>query len=265
MKKILCALAILCPLSSVAASSDWQSIFNGQNLDGWTPKFAGYPLGVNFNNTFRVENGLIKVSYDQYDQFKGEFGHLFYKAPLSNYRLRLEYRFTGEQSKGGPIWAFRNNGVMLHAQEPASMTKDQVFPVSIELQFLGQTGEGVRPTGNLCTPGTHVVMNAKLITEHCIYSSSPTFVGDGWVSVEVEVRDSGDINHIVNGVSVLKYTDPQFDPDDQDVKQLLSEEAGLSLTGGYIALQAESHPTEFRNIEIQCLDDKPCFETLNPD
>ena len=45
-----------------AGSDDWIQLFNGKDLEGWTPKFTGYPLGVNHLNTFRVEDGLFKVS-----------------------------------------------------------------------------------------------------------------------------------------------------------------------------------------------------------
>ena len=77
----------------------WISMFNGENLNGWTPKITGYALGENFGNTFRVENGVMKVAYDQYDVFGNRFGHLFYKTPYSSYKMRIEYRFTGEQAR----------------------------------------------------------------------------------------------------------------------------------------------------------------------
>ena len=160
----------------------WIPLFNGKDLDGWKPKIKGYDLGENYGNTFRVENGLLKVSYDRYSQFDGKFGHLFYKSPFSHYRLRVEYRFVGGQCKGGPSWAFRNSGIMIHGQSPESMRKDQDFPVSIEVQLLGGTGRGDRPTGNVCTPGTNIVMRDRLITQHCTNSHSKTYQGDEWVS-----------------------------------------------------------------------------------
>ena len=45
---------------------DWIQLFNGRDLDGWTPKFAKHDLGENFNDTFRVEDGLLKVRYDKW-------------------------------------------------------------------------------------------------------------------------------------------------------------------------------------------------------
>lgn len=228
-------------------------LFNGKNLDGWTPKIKGYPLGVNFGNTFRVEGGVLKVAYDQYDQFDNRFGHLFYKHSFSDYLLRIEYRFVGEQVKGGAGWALRNSGVMIHGQAPESMGLDQDFPVSIEVQFLGGDGSHERHTANLCTPGTNVVMNGDLHTPHCTDSSSKTYHGDQWVTVEVEVRGNT-ITHRVNGETVLVYSEPQLDPEDKDAKALLDAGAHRMLTGGTISLQSESHPIEFRKVELLALD-----------
>jgi hypothetical protein len=231
------------------AQARWISLFNGKNLDGWTPKIKGYDLGENHGDTFRVEDGVLKVSYAQYPQFDGKFGHLFSKHKYSNYRLRVEYRFVGEQCPGGPSWALRNSGVMIHSQAPETMRKDQDFPVSIEVQFLGGTGKGKRPTANVCSPGTHIVMGGKLVTQHCNDSKAKTYDGDQWVSVEVEVHGNGTIKHIIDGETVLEYEKPQLDPNDRDGKTLIKD-GDKMLHEGYLALQAESHPIEFRKVEI---------------
>lgn len=230
-------------------------LFNGRDLSGWTVKIRGYEAGQNVNNTFRVEDGILKVSYDQYDRFDGAFGHLFYRVPFSHYRLRVEYRFVGEQCPGGPGWAFRNSGVMIHGQSPETMGKDQGFPVSIEVQLLGGDGQGKRPTANLCTPGTHVVMGGRLHTRHCTESDSDTFHGDQWVTVEIEVHGSRDITHFVNGAAVMTYSAPQLDPADANAKPLIEDELVL-LERGTISLQAESYPVEFRTVELLELADR---------
>lgn len=251
----LLTLAAVCWCGAAAAaepapSADgWISLFNGKDLTGWTPKITGYDLGDNHANTFRVEDGVLKVSYDQYKAFDGKFGHLFYKDKFSHYRLRIEYRFVGEQAPGGPGWAFRNSGVMLHCQAPETMRKEQEFPVSIEVQFLGGNGRDERSTGNLCTPGTNVVMNGKLFTPHCTSSRSKTYHGDQWVTAEVEVHGSGDVRHYINGELVLQYQEPQLDERDADAKRLIVD-GNKMLDAGYISLQAESHPVEFRRVEI---------------
>ena len=235
--------------------NEWRPLFNGKDLDGWTPKIKGYELGENHADTFRVEDGVLKVSYDKYEQFDNKFGHLFYKEKFSRYRLRVEYRFVGKQSQGGPGWAVRNSGVMFHCQDPKSMRKDQDFPVSVEAQFLGGMGKGNRPTNNMCSPGTNVVMNGKLFTTHCTNSKSKTYHGDVWVTAEIEVDGSGTIKHFVDGELVLEYEKPQLDPKDADAKELIQDDK-LVLEEGYLALQAESHPVEFRKVEIRVLQKK---------
>lgn len=234
-----------------APTEKWESMFDGKSLAGWTPKIRGYKFGENYADTFRVKDGAIQVRYDQYEgeKFDGKFGHLFYKVGYSHYRMRLEYRFVGKQLSDGPGWANRNSGIMFHGQSGESMRIDQDFPVSIEYQLLGGLGDGERSTANLCTPGTNVVYQGKLWTQHCTNSNSPTFDGDQWVKVEVEVHGGGVVKHWVNGVEVMHYSEPQYDPSDADAKALLGEK-GLLIEGGSISLQSESSPVDFRNIEI---------------
>ena len=249
---LLTLVALALPVAADDKRGDWLSLFNGKDLTGWTPKVKGYALGENFADTFRVADGLLQVRYDKYDQFDGKFGHLFYKDKFSHYVLRIEYRFVGEQAKGGPGWAVRNSGVMFHCQSPESMRKDQDFPVSIEAQFLGGLGKGERPTGNVCSPGTHIVMDGKLVTRHCNNSKSKTFDGDQWVTAEIEVNGSGKVKHVINGETVLEYEQPQLDPGDKDAAGLIKDKKVL-IEGGHIALQAESHPLDFRKVEIKVL------------
>lgn len=241
--------------NEIEPQEKWISLFNGENLDGWTPKFAGHEPGVNYKNTFRVEDGLLKVAYDNYETFDGKFGHLFYEQPYSNYRIRLEYRFIGEQIPGAPDWAWRNNGIKFHSQSPESMGLDQQSPVSIEVQLLGGNGSDERPTANICSMGTHIVMDDELITQHCTQSSSKTYHGDQWVTVEAEVHGGEIIHHYVNGDKVLTYNKPQYDTSDSITEHLIPTNGDMIISGGYIALQAESHPTHFRNIEILPLEE----------
>ena len=231
------------------SKNKWIQLFNGKDLDNWVVKIRHHELGENFNDTFRVEDNLLKVSYDKYDDFSETFGHIIYKKPFSNYLIRVEYRFVGKQVRNGPNWAFRNSGIMLHGQKPETMQKDQRFPVSIEVQLLGGSGSGKRTTANLCTPGTNVVMDGNLLTRHCTNSRSKTYHGDQWVTVEVEVRGGKTIKHKLNGKVVLEYTDPQLDPRDADAKRLIKNDK-LIIDRGYISLQSESHPVEFRKVEL---------------
>ena len=254
---LVCFLFLLMPslgTSQEPKAGEWIQLFNGKNLDGWTPKIRYHELGDNFGNTFRVEDGLLKVGYDAYDEFNQTFGHLFYKDSFSHYRLRCEYRFVGEQCKGGPGWAIRNSGLMLHGEEPETMSKDQDFPVSIEVQLLGGDGENERTTANLCTPGTNVVMDGKLFMPHCTKSTSETYHGPQWVTVEVEVRGDEVMRHVIDGKVVLEYNEPQLDPRDEHAKELSEKSGSLKLSEGTISLQSESHPVHFRKVELMILE-----------
>jgi hypothetical protein len=251
MKSLLTA-AFFSAIVSLASAEEgkWTALFNGKDLSGWTPKIRGCKAGENFQNTFRVENGTIKVDYSEYKEWDSRFGHLFYDKKFSNYRLRLEYRFTGDQIKGGPGWAFRNSGVMIHSESPAQMEIEQPFPTSLEVQLLGGTGQGERTTGNLCTPGTLVEYEGKLDARHCIISKSKTFHGDQWVKLEVEVHGNRLIRHLINGEEVISYAKPQLGGDPH-AETLAAVAGDKMLSEGYICLQCESSPIEFRKIEIQ--------------
>jgi hypothetical protein len=226
----------------------WIQLFNGENLEGWDIKIAGYDLNDNYGNTFRVEDGLMKVRYDQYEAFTNQFGHIFYKENFSHYKLRVEYRFVGEQAPEGQGWAFKNSGAMLHGQTAASMGKDQSFPVSLEAQFLGGDVEGERPTANLCTPGTHVHIDGELITQHCNSSTSKTIRDESWVTAEFIMLGDSIMHHLVDGDTVFTYTQPIIDG--SGVPEGYPMEDGAPVTGGSISLQSESHPIDFRKVEL---------------
>ncbi len=232
-------------------TKEWIQLFNGKDLNDWVVKVNGHLLNENIHNTFRVEGDVIKVSYDGYEKFGESYGHLFYKRPFSNYKLKLQYRFVGNQVTDGQEWARKNSGVMFHSQSPQSMEINQGFPISLEVQLLGGLQEGVeRPTGNLCTPGTHVVIEGELITEHCINSTSETFYGEEWIDMEVIVHGDSLISHIINGKEVIRYTKPTLGGDFSVDTEEWNSRDGKLLKEGYIALQSESHPIEFRNIKL---------------
>ena len=132
------------------------------------------------------------------------------------------------------------------------MTKDQDFPVSIEVQLLGGNGTNPRMTSNLCTPGTNVVMNGDLKLQHCINSTSKTYHGEQWVTAEIEVHNNEIIKHLLDGEVVLEYNKPQLDKRDENAVKLIRGEQ-LMLHGGTISLQSESHPIDFRRVEIMVL------------
>jgi hypothetical protein len=232
-----------CSVKQSSPNPKWEQLFDGKDLNGWDVKIRKHDLNDNFGNTFSVKDGNIQVRYDKYTEFDDQYGHLFYKKPYSYYLIGVEYRFRGEQVKGGAGWAYRNSGIMIHGQDQKTMKKDQDFPNSIEVQLLGGAGNGERPTANLCTPGTQFVKDGKVIKTHCIESSSKTFNGEQWVRVEVLALGDSLIVHYVNGEEVLRYNRPQLDP-------VGGAAEGQLLTGGSISLQSESHPIDFRKVEI---------------
>jgi hypothetical protein len=257
IRKICYTCAVLLTIATFVSASrekrpalKWISLFNGKDLTGWKVKIRDHALGDNFGNTFSVSDGVMKVKYDGYQSFNEQFGHIYYKEKFSSYLLSVEYRFVGDQAKGGPDWAIRNSGAMIHCQAPETIGLNQDFPISIEVQFLGGNGKDERHTANLCTPGTHVVYNGKLFTDHCINSTSKTFHGDQWVHVDVLVLGSSTIKHIVNGDTVLTYEKPQIGGGVVSGYDPKVKVDGKLLTEGYISLQSESHPIEFRKVEL---------------
>ena len=255
--KIMWVVALACAAQAQAAdkgAEQWHSLFNGRDLSGWTVKIAKHPLGENYADTFRVEDGMIKVAYDRYGKFDEQFGHLYTNQPYSRYVLRLEYRFTGTAVADSPPWAKLNSGVMIHSQSPLSMELDQLWPASMEFQFLAVGASAGRQTGNVCTPDTNLERNGILLTDHIIDSSSKLYPLDEWVSAEIEVHGNDEVIHRINGVEVLRYQHPQLDPREPSAQRLLAAGAPLQLSYGHIALQAESQPIWFRNIRIRSLD-----------
>ena len=233
----------------------WIELFNGKDINDWIVKVHHHDPGVNFGNTFRVEDGMIKVRYDQYDDFNDQFSHLYYKTPFSHFHLKLEYHFTGELQKGAPDYTMLNSGVMFHSQDPRGMLKEQNWPISVEMQFLAGLGDGnPRPTGNMCSPGTEIVYNGELYKDHCLNSTSPTFDKDEWVKAELIVLGDSLVTHIINGDTVLQYTNPTMGGGVVNGYDSAIWQPGKPLTSGYIALQSEGQPIDFRYIELKILE-----------
>lgn len=256
----------------IDSSEEWQPLFNKKDLTGWNIKITHHNLNENFNNNFLVKDGLLRVDYSGFKNFDGAFGHLYYNKPFSYYKVRTEYRFYGKQLEGGPNYAYLNSGIMLHSQSAETVGKDQSFPVSLEMQFLTSDSTHKRPTGNLCTPGTEVMMKGSKVNDHCIDATSKEFGEGEWVTAEAVVLDDSVIYHIINGDTVLTYERPVIGGGfvnsefnwtaggfGADSLQWIQKQ-NKPLSSGYIALQAESHPLEFRKVELLnlegCMDKK---------
>jgi hypothetical protein len=251
----IAALAAACasPPEPDEGELEWIALFNGEDLTGWTVKITGQDLGADPWGTFRVEDGLLTVGYESYEGFEGRFGHIFYEEPFSHYHLRVEYRFVGDQIPDAPGWAFKNSGVMFHSQSPESMLTDQAFPLSIEAQFLGGDGTEERPTGNVCTPGTHIEIDGVLVEDHCITADAPTIHGEEWVTVDLLVLGDSLVAHVMGEDTVLTYSRPIVGGATVEEFGEPAREDGRVLSGGYIALQSESHPIQFRQVLLRPL------------
>jgi len=233
----------------IEQSPEWVSLFNGQNLDGWSIRILGKELGENYGNTFQVDSGILKIRYDAYESFDGQFGAIYYNKPFSNYRLKVEYRFVGETAPGAPEWGFRDSGVQFHGQSPQAMKPEQPFPVCLEYNLHGGNGTDDRPTGEVCVPGTYVQVvgarNASFCTPPDV---KRTFHGDQWVTLEIDIQDTV-VTHYANGEEILTYYNPRYDPDHEFGGPLVKN-GNDRVSSGYISLQSNSHPIDFRNIQI---------------
>jgi hypothetical protein len=258
--KRLCLLLLVIPLlmqccisKKVSAGQNdakkWVSLFNGKNLDNWQPKIAGYKLGENFGNTFRVQNGILSTRYDQYDSFNNKFGALYYDKKFTNYRLKVEYRFVGNLTPGAPSWGFRDGGIQYHCQPPATVGLDQSFPVCLEYNLHGGNGKDERPTGEICVSGMSVEINGIKNTSNCTTPAiKRTFHGDQWVTAEIDVQN-GKITHFVNGEQIIQFENPRYDSANAFAKNFI-DQGNNAVKNGYISLQSNSHPMDFRKIEM---------------
>ncbi len=236
---------------------EWIALFNGKDINDWIVKIHHHEVGDNYANTFRVKDSILQIRYDEYDHFNDRFGHIYYKEPFSSYHLKFDYRFNGEWRTDAPSYTILNSGVMFHSPDPRTMPKEQDWPISVEMQLLAGLPDGnPRPTGNMCSPGTHIFYQDTLDTRHCISSSSKTYQPDEWVHAELIVLGDSVVKHIINGDTVLRYSKPQiggevvngFDPEQKKDGQLLKS--------GYIAFQSEGQPIDFKNIKLRNLEKK---------
>jgi hypothetical protein len=247
--------------SATTTGEEWNALFNGRDLSGWEVKIKDHPLNENYMNTFRVEDSMLRVVYADYEKFDNQFGHLYTKTPYSYYKLRLQYRFTGDQLADAPGWADRNSGVMIHSQPAASLELHQNFPVSLEFQFLCGNGKDTNQTGNVCTPGTYITHDGKVFDGHIFPATSKTYLKNEWINAQVDVYGDSLVRHIINGDTVLTYTNAMIGQGFVN-KEMSWTQAGIidsmiwinkantPLREGHIALQAESQPIDFKGIEI---------------
>lgn len=222
----------------------WLNLFNGKNLNGWTPKIAGYKSGENFGNTFRVEQGILSTRYNAYDTFNNRFGALFYNKPFKDFRLKVEYRFTGDTVRGAPSWGYKDGGIQYFCEPPQSMKIDQSFPICLEYNLLG-----TRPSGEICANGMYVQINGKRNPDYCnVPTVKKQVPADDWVTAEIEVHN-GTIKHFINGEEVLSFEDPHYDSTNAIAKNFING-TDTKVSSGFISLQSNSHPMDFKSVAI---------------
>lgn len=230
------------------STDGWVKIFNGTDLSGWVPLIHKWKYAEDPHRTFRVDAGnpVIRVTYEDYPQqnFDDHCGLLYYDKPLKDYRVRVTYRFLEPQAKNPVSWGKNNTGLMVFATDPRTVTNDPEFPPLIEIQLLGTPSGGGKNNANLCQPGGMRVsrlFGQSLSDSGCHDSQSGTAPPAAqWVTVEAEVHVSGDtkvFQYPNMTTPVLTFSGPVYN--------------GQAVTGGYIALQSESQPVEFKDIELK--------------
>ncbi|HZY81531.1 MAG TPA: DUF1080 domain-containing protein [Cyclobacteriaceae bacterium] len=250
---IACLLLFSCTKEK-EKESDWITLFNGKDINDWIVKIHHHDPGVNFGETFRVEDDMIKVRYDKYQDFNDQFGHLYYKTPFSYFHLSLDYRFTGQLQQGAPNYTLLNSGVMFHSQDPRSMPKEQNWPISVEMQFLATLDDGTeRHTGNMCSPGTDIVYGGGVYPDHCLDSNSKSYPREQWVHADLVVLGDSLVTHMINGDTVLQYSKPMMGGGVVNGYDSAIWKPGALLKEGYVALQSEGQPIDFKNIKIRKL------------
>jgi hypothetical protein len=171
--------------------------------------------GVDQNDVWSVKDGVIYCS-------GVPNGYMRTVEEYGNYKLHLEWRWVAKPA---------NSGVLIHATGP-----DQLWPKCIECQLMaGSAGDMVLMNGTGITidgqdkqnPNERFVIIAK--KQH----STEKPAGQ-WNSYDIVCR-ADTISAYVNGV-------------------LQNEGTNATRTSGWIALQSEGGPIEFRNIYLEMLD-----------
>ncbi len=218
------SIAILLPLLVASALAEPVALFNGKDLSGWTADVPEADKNPDIKPSFIVRDGKL-VSLGK------PLGHLVTDKEYQNYRLTVEYRFTGNAG---------NCGVLVHSSKPRALYG--MFPQSIEVQMQsGQAGdfwcigenievpdmEKRRPhkEGQKFGGGPEDARNIKNLTDD---SEKP--LGE-WNTMVITCKNDT-VTVSVNGTEV---------------------NAGTKATAlkGKIALQAEGTEVEFRKVELE--------------
>jgi hypothetical protein len=105
----------------------------------------------------------------------------------------------------------------------------------------------------VCSPGTEIVYKGTKYNGHCLNSTSKTYDKDEWVHAELIVLGDSLVTHIINGDTVLQYSKPSMGGGVVDGYDKNIFKPGTPLTSGYIALQSEGQPIDFKNVFLKKL------------
>ena len=191
-------------------------LFNGKDLSG----LKVFPEGADAQDTWFVNDGLLCSTGKPN-------GYIRTEKEYSNYHLHVEWRWPENAAQGRS----RNSGVFVYANGP-----DNIWPQLIECQLMADSagdfvlmnGMGMTVDGqDMKDPNRRFVMIQKK------QPSSEKPAGQ-WNSYDIYCE--GDmIKCLVNDV-------------------LQNEGTAVMPSSGYICLQSEGSPIEFRNIFIETLE-----------
>jgi hypothetical protein len=199
------------------------SLFNGRDLAGWKPDVPERDADPNGPPSFVVREGKL-VSLGKPE------GHLLSDGRYRDYRLELEYRFSGTPG---------NCGVLIHASKPRALYK--MFPQSIEVQMMSSNA------------GDFWVIREDITTKD-MEARRPRAPGEKWGSAE------GDARRIVNLTDgsekpIGEWNRMVIEARRRTIKvwlngDFVNEGHDATVDQGRIALQAEGAEVEFRKVQI---------------
>jgi hypothetical protein len=188
----------------VIEPKDKITLFDGKTLDGW--KIFGDQAG------WTAKDGVLATTGKP-------TGYIRTEKHYRNYRLSVEWRWSGEPT---------NSGVLLHMQAP-----DKTLPKAVEAQLKHQNAGDL-----VLLSQSTIVVNGQQVGPGD-YPMSPKR-GDSaekppgqWNRYEITC-DGGKVTLVVNG-------------------RLMNEGTAANPSSGAICLQSEGSPIEFRNIVLEPL------------
>ena len=198
-------------------------LFNGKDLSGWEADVPARDTDKTVRDSFIVRNGML-VSLGKPE------GHLLTKNLYRDYRLEVEYRFSG---------AAGNCGVLVHASRPRALYK--MFPQSIEVQM---------ESGNA---GDFWVIQEDIKVKD-MEKRRPREAGEKWGGSE------GDARRVVNLTDGSEKPLGQWNTMVIEARgrtieawvngDLVNDGFDATVDRGRIALQAEGAEVEFRKVQI---------------